>query len=541
MHNWLIFIAYSFLSIWVPNALANSVDYEKALRIKIESTLQAGCGEPQSELAQVLCTKRLRFGVLINFPPFSVHEGTEFKGFEIDLAKVIAKRLGVQVEFLGVSVTNRIEKLINRDIDVILAALSHTLARDRIIDFVLPHYYSSPTSIVGPKDLYIKDWHDLEGKSICVPAGNFSNIEFSKHQTRLLIYDQPDRMIDALRMGACTFIATDKALLQANVFGPLAPIDLSDRFEEKLSFNNVPWGIGVRKDAQEDLGRAISFILADLQQSGALQNLARAYSLDIPFLSEQLKIFSRADCLMQNQLNPNCLGGPSDLSDSPTIIAPYVGRFEKWLKKSTNISLSMPVFSGQQASKLFLTGLIISLILVVGSILTTISFAIFFYQLLRSKYFVIRLLGQITVNFFQNSPIILLLVLGYLLITFLMPYSQFLAVSVSVIVIGLNNGANASSAMSETALVSTPNASLLYIAKGTSNQLRAAIINATKATPVAGFIGTPEILNVLTDITSFTGERLTTYITVSIFYLIAVHQVIKVTDRIHKRLQANDS
>jgi ABC-type amino acid transport system permease subunit len=47
-------------------------------------------------------------------------------------------------------------------------------------------------------------------------------------------------------------------------------------------------------------------------------------------------------------------------------------------------------------------------------------------------------------------------------------------------------------------------------------------------------------LAVLTDITSFSGERITTYLILSLFYLALVQTVVIVSGRISARLAAND-
>lgn len=513
--------------------------FAQAAQQTIEETKKAGCEKPNSTLAQILCRQTIKFGVRTNYRLFGEYAGKEFKGFEIDLVKLLAKRLGVQAEFIGVSATDRIEKLLDRQIDVVLATMAHTVARDSVIYFIRPHYYSSPTTVVGPKGLNIQGWDDLAGKSVCVPLGNFSNIVFSQHRVRLLIYDRPDRMIDALRLGACGMMAHDRSLVLANIFGPMAPKDLSERFEEKLSFNDVPWGMGIRKEAKDDLGVVLSLIMADLHQSGALQSLAREHQLDIGFLSEQLKLFSNAKCLNQNRVADECLGAPAELSDTPTAIAPSVNLFEKWLHTQAGLPLKFPMLVGESAAKLFIVGIIASLLLVAGSIMTTLAFAILFFKLLSARFFITRIFGNIVVQFFQNSPIILLLVLGYLVITFMTTYSPMLAVLVAIVVIGLNNGANGGSAMKETAMVSEKGVNTLTIARKANIQLRAAIINAAKASPVAAFIGAPELLAVLTDITSFSGERITTYLILSVFYLTLVQTVVIVSGRLADRMKQN--
>jgi ABC-type amino acid transport substrate-binding protein/ABC-type amino acid transport system permease subunit len=529
------------LSLSTSGYAAEHSAYQQAAQLKIQEAHQANCDLPlsQSALEEVMCKKRIRFAVRSNYHLFGAFDNYEFKGFEIDLAKLLASRLGVQAEFIIVTATNRIEKLINREVDIVLATMSHTRARGSVIHFIRPHYYASPTTIVGPKYLNIHHWGDLKGKSICVPAGNFSNIAFAQHRVRVLIYDRPERMIDALRLGACQMIAHDRSLLLANVIGPKAPEELSIRFNEKFSFNDVPWGMGVLKEAQEDLGAVLALLMADLHQSGTLQSLAQEHDLDIGFLEEQKVTWSRASCFQEQSLNDACFVEPSNLSDPPTKIEPFVRILENSLSRHTDTSLKFPMLTGENASNFFIKGLLVSVLIVIGSIVATLAFAFLFYKLLRSPFLLTRIAGNIITQFFQNSPIILLLTLGYLVVTFLTSYGPIVAVLVSIVVIGLNNGANGGSAMNETAMSFKAIPPTLIVAKDSNIQLRAAIINAAKASPVAAFIGAPELLTVLTDITSFSGERTTTYVILSIFYLSLIQIVVMVSGRLTARLKKN--
>jgi ABC-type amino acid transport substrate-binding protein/ABC-type amino acid transport system permease subunit len=541
MKNLLVVAVWLLSCVGLPAFAELASNYEQELQRHIATTLNTGCVNPQSELARVLCNKRLRVGVRANYKLFGEFDGTHFKGFEVDLTKTIAKHLGVQAELIVVNPANRIEKLKQGDIDAIIATMAHTVSRETSIYFIRPHYYASPTTIVGAKGQNISGWHDLKGKTVCVPLGNFSNIVFSENRVKLLIYDRPNRLIDALEFGACSIIAHDRSLLNAEVFGPDAPKNLSNKFEEKFSFDTVPWGIGVQKEAKDDLGAALSFIMAHLHQSGTLEKLARQHGVDIQFLADQHQLFKNSNCLIQHKLNPACLGTPIDILDKPTPIAPQVHRFETWLKDHTRLALRFPMLVGENAARLFLIGILASLLLITGSIIATIGLAFLFFQMLRAKHLGFHLLGQIVVQFFQNSPIILLLLLSYLIVSNLTSYSPPLAVLVSVIVIGLNNGANAGSAMSELASISRSNDRILVIANKTRIQLRAAVINAAKASPVAGFIGAPELLAVLTDITAFSGERVTTFFILVVFYLIMIQMVITLSGRLIQRLDKYDS
>jgi len=59
-----------------------------------------------------------------------------------------------------------------------------------------------------------------------------------------------------------------------------------------------------------------------------------------------------------------------------------------------------------------------------------------------------------------------------------------------------------------------------------ATQIVAFLVNATKGTPIASFIGAPELLSTLTDITSFASGRVTTYSLLLVFYTVVVMIVV---------------
>jgi len=62
------------------------------------------------------------------------------------------------------------------------------------------------------------------------------------------------------------------------------------------------------------------------------------------------------------------------------------------------------------------------------------------------------------------------------------------------------------------------------------------LVNAAKGTPIASFIGAPELLSSLTDITSFSAGRVTTYWLLLIFYIVVVMIVVWLCNRLQSWL-----
>ena len=123
--------------------------------------------EPQSSsqpgtLQSVLEKKTLRVGVSL-FTPWTIkHRDGQLVGYEIDVAKQLAKDLGVKPEFHVLEWEKIIPALLNRQIDIIIAGIVITPQRALKVNFSQP-YDSSGIGLVtnisltkhfkGPKDL----------------------------------------------------------------------------------------------------------------------------------------------------------------------------------------------------------------------------------------------------------------------------------------------------------------------------------------------------------------------------------------------------
>src|SRR6476659_8309036 len=77
--------------------------------------------------------------------------GGEFLGLEPDMARDVAKTLGVEVEFVPVNSANRMEFLAQGQIDLMIATMTDNLKRREVIGIVHPNYYSSGYNIIMPK------------------------------------------------------------------------------------------------------------------------------------------------------------------------------------------------------------------------------------------------------------------------------------------------------------------------------------------------------------------------------------------------------
>ena len=141
----------------------------------------------------------------------------------------------------------------------------------------------------------------------------------------------------------------------------------------------------------------------------------------------------------------------------------------------------------------------------------------------------------------QSSPIVLTLVIAAALSQALFAYSDAVAIGAAIVALGLTNGSNAGQAISEAMStlrteherLGQGSAELFKHSLGRSSaQLVSFLVNAAKGTPIAAFIGAPELLSSLTDITSFSAGRVTTYWLLLIFYIVVVMIVVWLCNRL---------
>lgn len=106
------------------------------------------------------------------FPPMGFRdENNEIVGFDIDLAREAAKRMGVEVEFQPVIWDTITEELNSGEIDVIWNGLTITAERQKAIDFSEP-YIQDKQIIVVKNGSNIKTKADLAGKKVGIQAGS---------------------------------------------------------------------------------------------------------------------------------------------------------------------------------------------------------------------------------------------------------------------------------------------------------------------------------------------------------------------------------
>ena len=192
---------------------------------------------------KVMSRGKLVAGVKADYKPWGYRDSSgEIVGMEIDMAKDVASKMGIDLELVAVQSSNRMQFLEQGKIDLMIATMSDRKDRREIVGIVGPNYYTSGTNIMSPKALGLKNWEDLRGKPVCGKQGAFYNqIVEERYGAKIIAFTGNAEAKQALRDKKCIAWVYDDSSIGS---------DLSsgnwDEFEMPLnSEDDNPWALAV--------------------------------------------------------------------------------------------------------------------------------------------------------------------------------------------------------------------------------------------------------------------------------------------------------
>ena len=148
--------------------------------------LSTGAAFAGEALDRIMAAGTLKVATDANWAPQSfINDNNEMDGFDVDVAREIAKRMGVEVEFVTPSWDIITAGRWNGRWDLSVGSMTPTLSRAEVLTFP-GVYYFTPASIAVHKDSPFETIADLNGKA--VGAGTATTFE---------LYLQHDLQIDA--------------------------------------------------------------------------------------------------------------------------------------------------------------------------------------------------------------------------------------------------------------------------------------------------------------------------------------------------------
>ena len=205
------------------------------------------------------------------FPPYEMTtDAGEFEGIDVDTAKAIAEKLGLELQIDDMDFDAALLSVQQGKADIVMAGVTVTDERKAVMDFS-DSYATGIQSIIVPNDSDIASPDDLAGKTIGTQRGTTGYIYCSDDfgDENVVAYDDGLTAVQALNNGQVDAVVIDNAPAQEFVAANpgLKVLDTSYAEED--------YAIGMAKgSALED---AVNKALEELKADGTLQAIVDKY------------------------------------------------------------------------------------------------------------------------------------------------------------------------------------------------------------------------------------------------------------------------
>lgn len=221
----------------------------------------------------------LRAAIDLGSPPFGMTDAAmKPTGSEVESAQLLADHLGVKLQIVEVTSPNRIPFLLTGKADVVVASLSVTDERRKVIDFADPHGVIGVIA-AAPKGIAIASAEDLAGQSVATTRGSSNDTVATAmlKESNIVRYDDDATLVTALVSGQNDIMVSSPMILQA-----VNQRRTADPLELKVTLKVNPYAVGLRK-GEDGLKAAINeWVETDLA-NGKLREIYRKYNgVDLP-------------------------------------------------------------------------------------------------------------------------------------------------------------------------------------------------------------------------------------------------------------------
>ena len=506
---------------------------------------------PRSSERLALVKQRgsLLVGVKTDYPPFGfLNASGASEGFEHDLAQDIARRLGVSLTKVTVSGANRLQKLEEGSVDMLLSTTGDTVERRKIVTMIEPNYYSSGVTLFMPPEQNINDWSETRGKKVCATQGSYFNrIMAQRYLLELQMFNSARDAKLAVKDRRCIGYLFDNTAIQgdlrlpewAGFKAPLAPV------------LGTPWAIAIaRREAGSEFERLLGDIVADWHRSGFAIQREKVWGLPAStFLADTHALWKKLDAsgkpLCEREASghwPSVCRNPVFLNSTDTT---GLRRLGLWFKENTGLDLSL-IYDEYDRTR-FLLGLGTTVLLMLLCVSVSLLLGVLGALLAEAKVRVIsRLIWIASVLGRMTPPLLVMYLLLFGLGSMLMA-THGISVSPFAVVVWCLSFYTGSSIMTaflfaaDVKRQANPVFQLRWGNMGeliatSSGHVTAALINVSKATMMASAVAVPELLSVATTIMTENGNVGVMMNVLLLTFLLLIFATVRVLKLLERKL-----
>lgn len=253
--------------------------WKKALLVVATVTLGLAGGATVTHAASSAVNSELQhkgeltIGLEGTYSPYSYRKNGKLTGFEVDLGKDVAKRMGLKAHFVPTKWDSLIAGLGAGKFDVVMNNITQTPERAKQYHFSTP-YIHSHFALIVPKNSHLTNLKQISGKKIIAGTGTNNATVVKKFKGTLVPNSNFASSLDMVRQGRATGTVNSReawyAYSKQHATKGLKMIDASN--EERPAKISALFN---KKDPaiQKSYNRA----LHQLQQDGTVKRLSQKY------------------------------------------------------------------------------------------------------------------------------------------------------------------------------------------------------------------------------------------------------------------------
>jgi len=208
----------------------------------------SGSSSAKGVIDKASSSKKLVIGVKADQPGLGLQTGGTYTGFDIEIAKIVAKGLGVDpsgIQWKTTVSANREPFIQQGQVDLVVATYTINDDRKKVVNFAGPYYVAGQDLLV-PANSTITGPEALAGKKVCSVTGSTpaKRIQTDYKQAKLQQFDSYSKCVQALAGGQVDAVTTDDIILA----GYAAQPQYAGKFKVVgKKFSDEPYGIGLKK------------------------------------------------------------------------------------------------------------------------------------------------------------------------------------------------------------------------------------------------------------------------------------------------------
>lgn len=212
----------------------------------------SGSGGAKGIIGKAQSQKKLVVGVKADQPGLGLQTGSQYEGFDIEIAKIVAKGLGVDannIEWKTTVSANREPFIQQGTVDLVVATYTINDERKQKVNFAGPYFIAGQDLLVKA-DSTLTGPEALDGKTVCSVTGSTpaKRIQSDYPKAKLQQFDSYSKCLPQLANGQVDAVTTDDIILA----GYAAQSQYAGKFKVVgKTFSNEPYGIGLKKDDKD--------------------------------------------------------------------------------------------------------------------------------------------------------------------------------------------------------------------------------------------------------------------------------------------------